>query len=154
MPVEAALVHFLGLTAARADISLCAVLWLATGPASTIEGAFGAFLCGSLADVLYGVHPGLFALLSVLIYVVVRLASGALNIHGPLGFAVLCGLGFLLEGLASIALLSLVQASLPQSPWGALFGGAALTALLAPVLYLVLGQISRASGREESSLFR
>jgi cell shape-determining protein MreD len=130
------------------------VLWLATGSASTIEGAFGAFLCGALADVLYGVHPGLFALLSVLIYVLVRLASGALNVRSPLGFAALCGLGFVLEGLASMALLSLAETPLPSAPWPALLGGAALTALFAPVLYLLLGQVSHATRREDSSLFR
>jgi cell shape-determining protein MreD len=154
LPLEAALVRFLGLSGARADVALCAVLWLATGSASIIEGAFGAFLCGALADVLYGVHPGLFALLSVLIYVVVRLASGALNVHGPLGFAALCSLAFVLEGLASMGLLSLAQLPLPATPWPALLGGAALTALFAPALYLLLGQVSQATRREDSSLFR
>jgi cell shape-determining protein MreD len=135
-------------------VALCAVLWLATGSATTIEGAFGAFLCGALADVLYGVHPGLFALLSVLLYVLVRLTSGGLNVHGPLGFAALCALGFVLEGLASMGLLALAEIPLPTSPWPSLLGGAALTALLAPALYLLLGQVSQATRREDSSLFR
>jgi hypothetical protein len=100
------------------------------------------------------VHPGLFALLSVLIYVLVRLASGALNIHGPLGFAALCGLAFVLEALGGLALLALAQSPLPHAPWPPLLGGAALTAALAPVLYVLLGQVSRAARREDSSLLR
>lgn len=151
LPIEAALLPHLGLGAARADFALCAVLWLAAGPASVIEGAVGAYLCGTVADLLYVVHPGLFALIAVLLFLLVRLGAGALEVRGAGSFALLCGVGSLAQALLARGFLALVGQGVPESFWSPALGGALLTAACAPVLFYALGRVTRGFEREESS---
>jgi hypothetical protein len=156
LPVEAALLPFLGplLSSVRADLALCAVLWLAVGPAGAVEGAVGAYACGTIADLLYAVQPGLFAFLALLVYVLVRVGSGALDVRGPASFAALCGIGALVQAGLAYLLLTFVGQSWPTDALPGVFGGAALTAAVGAPVYLFLRWTTRVLEREESSLLR
>lgn len=171
LPAEAVLLPHLGLGAARADLALCALLWLAVGPASTLEGAVGAYLCGTIADILYAVHPGLFALLGVLFFVVARIGS-SVRLGAPArgqrprqvrprsigrgagGFALLCGLFALVQPLLAAALLAVVGQRGPEFAWAPSVGGALLTAVCAPAIYLLLGFAASGLERNDASLLR
>ncbi len=158
LPVEAALLPLFGalpagaLATARADVPLAAVLWLAVGPAGVIEGAIGAFACGTIADFLYWVHPGLFTLLAMVLFVLARVGASALDVRGAASFAALCALGSLVEALFARILLYAVGRPEPPVVWGGVLWGAALTAAAGGPLFLLLGRVSLALRREERPL--
>jgi hypothetical protein len=156
LPVEAALLPFLGqaVSIVHPDLALCAVLWLAVGPAGAVEGALGAYACGAVADLLYAVQPGLFAFLSILVYVLVRLGAGPLDVRGPGGFAALCGIAALVQAGFAYLLLWFVGQPWPTGALPGVFGGAALTALFGAPVYLLLSRATRLLDREDSSLLR
>ena len=156
LPVEAALLPFLGsgLSILRADVALCAVLWLAVGPAGAIEGAVGAYACGTIADLLYAVQPGLFAFLALLVYVLVRVFSGALDVRGPASFAALCGIAAIVQAGLAYVLLSFVGQRWPVDALAAVFLGAGLTAIAGAPVYLFLQWATRLLEREDPSLLR
>src|SRR5271157_3183013 len=108
MPLEAGILPFLPLSSMVADFALCAVLFIAVGPAGTLEGALGAFLAGNLADLSYAVHGGLFALCAMILYILVRLGSGDITVRGPLAFAPLCAVGSLVQSGLCFGLLHLL----------------------------------------------
>ncbi len=155
LPVEAALLPFGGwLADGRIDAALCAVLWLAVGPAGVVEGAIGAFACGALADVFYAVHPGLFTLLAMALYALARVGAGALEVRGSAGFAVLCGLGTLAEAALARGLLAVVGRAAPVLSWGALAWTTVLTAAAGAAFFQLLGGMAHALEREDPSLLR
>lgn len=168
LPVEAALLPFVGAGLGagfgaglgglgrllHADLALCAVVWLAVGPAGTVEGAVGAYACGTIADLLYAVQPGLFAFLAVLSYLLARLGSAAFDVRGAGGFAVLCGLGSLVQAGLAFLLLTLVGQPWPSGAWPAVLGGAVATALAAPPSFKLLGWATGILEREDPSLLR
>ncbi len=154
LPIEAALLPFLGVSALRADLALCAVLWLAVGPAGAVEGAVGAYACGTIADLLYAVQPGLFAFLALLVYVLVRIGSGALDVRGPASFAALCGLAALVQAGFAYGLLWLLGQRWPADAFPAVLGGAALTAIFGAPAYVALSWTTRVLEREDPSLLR
>jgi hypothetical protein len=160
LPVEAALLPFLGAglgglgPALHADLALCAVVWLAVGPAGTVEGAVGAYACGTIADLLYSVQPGLFAFLAVLLYLLGRFGSAALDVRGAGGFAVLCGLGSLVQAGLAFLLLTFLGQPWPSGAWPAVFGGALVTALVAPPSFRLLGWATEILETEDPSLLR
>ncbi|MHB1843512.1 MAG: hypothetical protein ACYCWW_01580 [Deltaproteobacteria bacterium] len=157
LPVEAALLHFLPwLGGARADLCLCGVVWLATSDAGAdigpIAGLVGAYLCGTIADLFYAVHPGLFALLSVILFLAIRIGPADARSRSELGlltFAVA-----LVEALLARGLLALVGQPLPQNSAVAVLGGAVLTGLCAIPFSFSLELAARAFEREDSSLLR
>lgn len=154
LPVEAALLPFLGLSTARADLAVCAVLWLAVAQDGVLEGAVGAYVCGTVADLLYAVHPGLYALLSLLLFTLVRIFAGALDVRGPAGFSLLCALGSLLEAAFARGLFEVVGQSWPADALPGILGGALLTGLCAAPVWWLLQGISRRLEREDASLLR
>ncbi|MHB8418208.1 MAG: hypothetical protein ACYDCL_09035 [Myxococcales bacterium] len=154
LPIEAALLPFLGLSTARADLALCAVLWLAVGQDGVIEGAIGAYVCGTVADLLYAVHPGLFALLGVLLYTLVRVFGGALDVRGPWGFAALCAFGALLQAGLAHLLFSLSGQPWPQGALAGILGGAALTGACGAPVWVALSWARGLLEREDPSLLR
>jgi hypothetical protein len=137
-----------------ADFALCAVLFIGVGPAGTLEGAIGAFLAGNLADLVYAVHGGLFTLSAMIIFVLVRLASGEITVRGPLAFAPLCAVGSLVQSGLCFGLLHLMGQATPQSPWAAILGSALLTSLAAPIFYRLSSGLGRLLQREDPSLLR
>ncbi|HUB09082.1 MAG TPA: hypothetical protein VMB50_18880 [Myxococcales bacterium] len=154
LPIEAALLPFLGLSTARADLALCAVLWLAVAQDGVVEGAVGAYVCGTVADLLYAVHPGLFALLALLLYTLVRVFAGALDVRGPWGFSALCGLGALLQSGLARLLFSVSGQTWPAGALPGILGGAALTAACGAPVWMALSWSTRALTREDPSLLR
>ena len=154
VPFEAGLMPFLPLTATVADFPLCATLFIAAGPAGTLEGALGAFLAGSFADLLYSVHGGLFTLVAMALFIFVRLTSGELPVRGPLPFALLCGVGSLVQAALSFGLLHFLGQATPQAPWPGILGSALLTALVAPIFFRLSTGLGRLLQREDPSLLR
>jgi hypothetical protein len=154
VPFEAGLMPFLPFSASVIDFPLCATLFIAAGPASTLEGALGAFLAGSFADLFYSVHGGLFALCAMALFIFVRLASGELPVRGPLPFALLCGAGSLVQSALSFGLLQLLGQATPQAPWPGILGSALLTLLAAPVFFRLSTGLGRLLQREDPSLLR
>jgi hypothetical protein len=154
VPFEAGLMPFLPLSASTADFPLCAVLFIAAGPASTLEGALGAFLAGSLADLTYAVHGGLFALCAMALFILVRLTSGEIPVRGPLPFALLCGVGSLVQSAFSHGLLHFLGQVAPQAPWPGILGSALLTSLVAPIFFWLSTGLGRLLQREDPSLLR
>jgi len=157
MPLEAALLPRLGLPVslgARVELPLCAVLLLAVGPASALQGAFGCFLFGILADACYQIQPGLFTLSSLLLFLLLRLLPVGRDIRGPLSFAVLAGVGVPLQAGLVFGLLWLVGHPLPESPVPAIAFGAAFTAAAAPLFYWLTSVGAGWMEREDPSLLR
>jgi hypothetical protein len=154
VPFEAGLMPFLPLTASVADFPLCAALFIAAGPAGTLEGAVGVFLAGSFADLLYGVHGGLFALSAMALFILVRLTSGEVPIRGPLPFALLCGAGSLVQSAMSFGLLHFLGQATPQAPLPGILGSALLTSLVAPIFFRLSTGLGRLLQREDPSLLR
>jgi len=154
LPVEAGVLPFLPLGASVADFALCAALFIAAGPAGTLEGALGSFLAGSLADLLYAVHGGLYALCALLLFILVRLVSRENTLRGPLPFAALCGVGSLVQSGFCFLLLGLLGQPTPQGPWPGILGSALLTALAAPIFFWLSTALGRVLQREDPSLLR
>jgi rod shape-determining protein MreD len=154
VPLQAGLLPFMPFTSSLADFTLCAVLFIAVGPAGTLEGALGAFLAGSLADLLYAVHGGLFALCALILFILVRFGSEEITVRGPFAFAALCGVGSLLQSGLSYGLLYLLGQPTPQAPWAGILGSALLTLLAAPVFYWLSTGLGRLLQREDPSLLR
>lgn len=161
MPIEAALLPYLGPylgmgldLSGRAEAPLCAVVLLAVGSASTIEGAVGSFLLGALADVTYQVHPGLFTLTSLVLFVLFRVGPIAKDVRGPMTFAILTALAVPLQAALAFGLLWLSGQPRPEGPLWSVVLGALLTGLLAPVFYWLSGFGSRLLEREDPSLLR
>jgi hypothetical protein len=154
MPLEAALLPMLGHSAARVDLPLCAVVLLAVGGATTLWGAVGAFAVGFLADLLMPVHPGLFTLSGLLLFVVLRLVPVGRDVRGPLSFAVLVAFGCALDQLLVFGLLWVVGRPTPEAPVWPATQAVLLSTLFAPVFYWLCEQVSRVMTREDPSLLR
>jgi hypothetical protein len=157
MPLEAALLPHLGFSSslgARAELPLCAVLLMAVGSAGALQGAIGCFLFGVLADVCYQIHPGLFTLSSLLLFVILRLVPVGREIRGPLSFAILAGVGVPLQAGLVFGLLWLVGYPLPEGPEWAIASGAVFTAVAAPLFYWLSSVGSGLMVREDPSLLR
>jgi hypothetical protein len=154
VPVEAGVMPFLPLSGSVADFPLCATLFIAAGPAGTLEGALGAFLAGSAADLLYAVHGGLFTLCALALFILVRLTSVEIPVRGPLPFALLCGVGSLVQSALSFGLLHFLGQLTPLAPWPAILGSALLTALVAPLFYRLSTGLGGLLQREDPSLLR
>ncbi len=154
LPIEAALLPFLGLSTARADLALCAVLWLAIAQDGVIEGAVGAYVCGTVADLLYAVHPGLFALLALSMYTLARIFAGGLDVRGPGGFAVLCGFGALVQAALAHLLFSLSGQPWPTGAWPGIVGGAVLTAACGAPIWSALSWTAGVLQREDPSFLK
>jgi hypothetical protein len=154
MPLQAALLPFSGLSTARADLPLCAVALLAVGSSTTLWGAVGSFAIGLFADVLTPIHPGLFALSGLLLFVGLRLLPLGRDVRGPVSFAVLAGVGTLLAQLLMLALLWAAGQRLPGRPGWPVMQAVLLTALVAPLFYWLAAQVERGLSREDPSLLR
>jgi hypothetical protein len=157
MPLEAALLPYLGFPVglgARIELPLCAVLLLAVGSASTLQGAIGCFLFGMLADVCYQIQPGLFTLSSLLLFILLRLLPIGRDVRGPLSFAALAAVGVPLQAGLVFGLLWLVGHPLPESPVLAIAFGAVFTAAAAPLFYWLSSVGAAWMERDDPSLLR
>lgn len=154
MPLEAALLPYLHLSTARADLPLCGVLWLAVGAASTLEGALGSFLIGLLADLLSPLHPGLFTLVALVLYIFLRLTPIGRDIRGAASFTVLAVVGVGLNAFLVFGLLWAVGQPLPAAPLWPIAEGALFTAAAAPLFYWLSGLTGRLLVRDDPSLLR
>jgi hypothetical protein len=155
MPIEAGLLPYLGFSSvgARAELPLCAVVLLAAGEVSTLTGAMGAFVFGALADVVYAVHPGVFTLTSLILFVLFRGPLGV-DVRGPVSFAVLSGVAVPLQAGIVFGLLAFVGRPLPESPFWPIAVGAILTALVAPLFRWLSDAGTHMMTREDPTLLR
>jgi hypothetical protein len=154
IPLEAALLPFTGLTTARADLPLCAVALLAVGGATTLWGAVGSFLIGMLADVVTPVHPGLFTLTSLLLFVALRPLPVGRDVRGPVSFAILVAFTTLAGQLLMLGLLWIAGQRLPSAFGWPVAEATLFTAAVAPLFYWLSVQVERLMNREDPSLLR
>ena len=78
LSLEAAVVRVFGWSASPIDITVVLVVYVAIF-ASTVEGAFTAFTLGYLLDALTGRPTGLYAFLTVLLFILARVANGLID---------------------------------------------------------------------------
>ncbi len=154
LPLEAALLPFVGLSTARADVVLCAVVFLAVGGAATLWSAAASFLLGLVADLLTPVHPGLFALTALLVFMLVRLSPLGREVRGAVSFAVVVALASAVQQLVALGLLSLVGQKIPRAYGWPLAQSVLLTTLVAPGFHWLATQLDRGLTREDTSLLR
>jgi hypothetical protein len=126
------------------------VVWLGL-EADLVEGAAGAAAVGWILDVLAGVPAGLLASLSVALFLLARLARGALALQGAAGFAALAAAGTLFLGLGAVMLTRAAAPPGSAPPLGILWRVAlegALTGLAAAPLHAPLRWLGRRLERE------
>ena len=87
LSVESVVVKYLGLSVSRIDVTVVIVAFLALR-ASTLEGAFSAFAVGYMLDLMSGQPTGLFTFLSVLVFLLGRVASSLVDVRSAPSFAV------------------------------------------------------------------
>ncbi len=154
LSVEAVAVKTFGFQVTRIDVTLALVVFLGLR-AHTVEGAFSAFTVGYLLDVFTGRPTGLFPFLSVLTFLVVRLAGNFVDARARGLYAILTGGATFLHGLIAFLLTWLTSregggvASLTGLPLQAV-----LTALAAFVLWPVLKKLDPGQDRPEPGVLR
>ncbi len=147
LPALSGLLPELNLTTARLDLHLPLIVFLAmTG--TGVEGAFGAFAIGYLADVHSGHPMGLFLSASMFIYVLARLFAPVVEPRSRWSFAVLALLFDLAYGFFTLALATMSPLTASGSV-SSVFLTAPLTAIAAWLLWPLLALIERRKKRRE-----
>jgi len=135
---ECALVRPLGLSIARADVGVAAVLFFALR-CSSLEGAFGAAAVGYCIDVLSGQPSGLYVFTAVLTYLLARLIAPFVEAKRALAFA---ALAVPIDGLHNLAVWSLtLLGTAPGGSRGVLLSSIPSTAVLTAVAALLVWPI-------------
>lgn len=152
--LQAVLVHHLGGGRFPVALALPVVVWLGMA-APPVEGALGAAAIGWVLDALSGAPSGLHAFLAVLLLLGSRLAGTRLDVRGRAGFALACGAGTFLFGLAALVLRR-VSSSPEAAPGWPMIGRVALeavfTGLAAPAVRALLLGLDRLMEPEETGL--
>lgn len=136
--LESSVPFLLHLRAARADLLLSVVLYLALHD-DVVEGAGLSAVAGYLADLTSATPACLYTFLAVLTFVVVRTTGSALKTEGGFQSAAIAFAASLVHSALATVLLSFVGGfSLQVSPllWSALG-----TAIAAPFVFYVLRRI-------------
>lgn len=151
--LECGLLRPLGLSVARADVGVAAVLFFALR-CSSLEGAFGAAAVGYFVDVLSGQPSGLYVFAAVLTYLLARLIAPFVEAKTALAFAALAAPVDALHNLAVWGLTLLATA--PETGRDAMLGAipltAFLTALVALAIWPALRRIDAAFEKPETGL--
>ena len=122
-----------------------------------VDGSVAAAGTGYVLDLVTGSPKGLHTFLCVLLFVLVRAVSAAVDVRGRGPFALLSGLGALVLSLGALLLARFTSA--PEVAPGALLVPrmlleAAATAALAPLLQPLLRRVDLLFDREEPGLLR
>lgn len=133
--IECALSRPAGLSIARADVGVAAVLFFALR-CNALEGAFGAAAVGYFVDVLSGQPSGLFVFTAVLTYLLARFVAPFVEAKRALAFAALAAPIDSLHNLTVWA-LSLI-ATAPGASREELLGAVPLAALLTSLAALLV----------------
>jgi hypothetical protein len=122
-----------------------------------VDGSISAFGIGYVLDVFTGTPKGLMTFLAVLLFLVVRAISGAVDVRSRVAFGLLSGMGGLLLSVGAMLLLR-HGTSLEAAPGALLLPRmlveAVLTGLLAPAVLVVLRRLDALFQREEAGLLR
>lgn len=140
--VEATVPHLFHLKAARADLLLSVVLYLALND-EVVQGAALSLAAGYLSDLTSATPPCLYTVLAVLTFVVVRLAGSAIKTDGGIQSAVVAFAASLIHSSLAAVLFYFVapgsQGVLLQ--FVPLFWSALATAIAAPAVFSVLRRL-------------
>jgi len=120
-----------------------------------IDGSVGAAGVGYVLDLVTGSPKGLLTALSVLLFLVVRALSGAVDVRSRAAFGLLSGAGALFLALGAMVLTrwtAPVEAAPGASLIPRMLGEAMLTGFVAPALLPVLRRIDGLFQREEPGL--
>lgn len=138
--VESVFPFLFHLRAARADLLLSAVLYLALHD-DVVQGAALSAVAGYLADLNSATPACLYTFLSVLTFVVVRTAGSALKTEGGLQSAAIAFGASLIHSAVAALLLSFVGGAGYSFQISPLLWSALGTAVAAPVVFAVLRRI-------------
>lgn len=133
------------LSNARVDLLLAAILYFAFN-SPTVEGAFLSLCAGYLQDLHASTPDFTHAFLAVLVFVIFRLVNAVLHVEGGWRAAAVAFAATLAHVLLKALLLDLVTTGPGEEGFLARALGdalpyAALTALVAPVVFRLLGGI-------------
>lgn len=122
-----------------------------------VDGSVAAAGAGLVLDLMSGSPKGLMTFLAVLLFVIVRAVSAAVDVRGRGAFSLLSGLGSLFLSLGGLFLLR--STSPPETAPGAtllprMLLDALLTGALSPVVLVGLRRLDRTFHREEPGLLR
>jgi len=154
--LQAALLRWLG--GGAFSLALLAVCLVHLGlHGGNVDASIAAAGIGYVMDLMAGTPKGLMTFLAVLLFLVVRAVSAAVDVRGRAAFALLSGLGALLLALTATILLRNTGA--PEAGPGAMLVPrmlleALLTAALSPVVAIGLRRIDALFHREEPGLLR
>jgi hypothetical protein len=122
-----------------------------------VDGAVGATGIGYVLDLMAGTPKGLMTFLAVLLFVVVRAASAAVDVRGRGPYALLSGLGAIFLSLGAF-LLTRYTADADAAPGAILLprmlAEGVLTGALSPLLFPGFRRIDGMFHREEPGLLR
>jgi rod shape-determining protein MreD len=140
--VESVFPFLFHLRAARADLLLSAVLYLALHD-DVVQGAALSATAGYLADLTSATPACLYTFLSVLTFVVVRTAGSALKTEGGLQSAAIAFGASLIHSAIAALLLGFVVGGGYSFQISPLLWSALGTALAAPVVFAILRRIDK-----------
>lgn len=152
--LQAVLLHFVGGGAFSLALPLAVVVYLGL-EAENVEGLLGAAVVGYLMDASAGGPRGLVVFLSVVAFLLARLAGATMHLGGRRGFALLTGVLTFLFGLA--ALLFTRYVSPPEAAPGArllwrILVEAVLTGAASPAVMWAMERIDGIFEKEEPGL--
>jgi rod shape-determining protein MreD len=154
--LQAALLRWIGGGAFSVALLACCVVWAGL-QAGNVDGSVAAAGIGYVMDLSAGTPKGLMTFLAVALFLLVRAASGAVDLRGRAGFALLSGLGALFLSVGGSILLR--NTSAPEAAPGLGLAGrmvveAVLTAAAAPAVAAGLRRLDGLFQREEPGLLR
>jgi hypothetical protein len=125
--------------------------------AGNVDGSVGAAGIGYVLDLVSGTPKGLMTFLAVLVFVVVRGVSAAVDVRGRAGFAALSALASLVMALGAMLLTSYTVP--PEAAPGLtlvprMLLDAVLTASASPLVLAAMRRIDGMFHREEPGLLR
>lgn len=153
--VQASLLRWVGGGSFSLALVTCCVVYVGLH-GGNVDGSISAAGVGYVLDLMAGTPKGLLTFLCVLLFLLVRAVSAAVDVRGRAPFGLISGAGALFLSLGSVILLRIATAELaPGAPVaGRMIVEALLTGILAPVVFEALKRVDALFQREESGLLR
>lgn len=155
LAVESALLRPLGLSVARFDVGVAAILFFALR-CHTLEGAFGAAVTGYVVDVLSGQPSGLYVFAAVLSFLLARLVAPFVETRSAFAFAAVAAPLDALHNLTVWGLCLVGTAPGDQRPamLAAIPASAGLTAAVSLLLWPLFRRVNGAFEKPDPGLLR
>lgn len=154
--VQAAFLRWVGGGAFSVALLAACVVYLGLH-GSNVDGSLAAAGIGYVLDLMAGTPRGLMTFLAVLLFVVVRAVSAAVDVRGRAPYALLSGLGAIFLSLGAL-LLTRYTADAEAAPGAILLprmiAEGVLTGALSPLLFSGLRRLDGMFHREEPGLLR